>query len=131
MSNCWTKTVFCRSRTSLVVCFVENQSNLNRIMSIESNISQNLVPACRLLNTNCGDFGSEEIVDIAFLGFCAIVGSFGNLLVIFSLLNEKKVHKQANVFIVSLAAADLFVSKYNCCTFNDICAQKSEYFFEC
>ena len=39
-----------------------------------------------------------------------IVGSLGNLTVIFSIILMKKVYQQGNIFVINLAIADLMVS---------------------
>ena len=62
------------------------------------------------LNPWCEQFGPQQFFEIFYLTSLTILGVFGNLLVIFSILLEKKIHKQANIFIVNLAFADFVVS---------------------
>jgi len=60
-------------------------------------------------NPSCGIFGAIEIVDVIFLSTLTLVGVFGNLLVISSIIYDKKVHFYGNVFIINLAVADVMV----------------------
>ena len=49
-------------------------------------------------------------VEMVYLIALMVVGSLGNLLVISSIIHEKRVNKSGNIFIINLAVADLFVS---------------------
>ena len=49
-------------------------------------------------------------VELVYLIVLMVVGSLGNLLVISSIIHEKRVNKSGNIFIINLAVADLFVS---------------------
>ena len=49
-------------------------------------------------------------VEMVYLIVLMVVGSLGNLLVISSIIHEKRVNKSGNIFIINLAVADLFVS---------------------
>ena len=60
-------------------------------------------------NPYCGIFGAQEIVDVIFLMLLALVGTCGNLLVIFSIIYDKRVHHHGNVFIINVAVADFLV----------------------
>ena len=60
----------------------------------------------------CENFGTQQIIEVIYLTLLTILGIFGNLLVICSISLEKKLFKQANIFIVNLAFADLVVSLY-------------------
>lgn len=53
---------------------------------------------------------SVRIFEICYLSFLTVVGTVGNLLVIFSIIYAKRVHKSGNLFIINLAFADLIVS---------------------
>lgn len=61
-------------------------------------------------NPWCGQFGTQQIFEVIYLTILTIFGIFGNLLVIFSIVLEKKAHKNANIFIINLAIADFVVS---------------------
>ena len=54
-------------------------------------------------------FGAKETVEVVFLTILSLVGSFGNLLVIFSIINDKRVQQHGNIFIINLAVADFMV----------------------
>uniref|UniRef100_A0A915IS76 G-protein coupled receptors family 1 profile domain-containing protein n=1 Tax=Romanomermis culicivorax TaxID=13658 RepID=A0A915IS76_ROMCU len=47
---------------------------------------------------------------VIIFGFCAVVGSFGNSLVILTILYDRTLRLTRNMFIVSLALSDFFVS---------------------
>ena len=49
-------------------------------------------------------------IEMVYLIVLMVVGSLGNLLVISSIIHEKRVNKSGNIFIINLAVADLFVS---------------------
>ena len=63
-------------------------------------------------NPYCGIFGPAEIAEVIFLVIFILCGTLGNLLVIASVIYEKRVHKKGNIFVINLAVADLVVSKY-------------------
>jgi len=63
-----------------------------------------------IINPWCGQFGARQIFEIIYLLLVSIVGTFGNLLVISSIVYKKRLHKHGNIFIVNLAVADLIVS---------------------
>nr|CAB3254766.1 5-hydroxytryptamine receptor-like [Phallusia mammillata] len=57
------------------------------------------------------DRSQAEIgIEVFFLALIAIVGTFGNLILILSIVILKRVHKNGNIFLVNLAAADMLVS---------------------
>ena len=62
-------------------------------------------------NPWCGQFGAQQYIEVAYLTIITIFGVLGNLVVIFSIILEGKILKQANVFIVNLALADFLVRK--------------------
>ena len=64
-------------------------------------------------NPWCGMFGSQQVFEVVYLVLLTLLGIFGNLLVIFSILLEKKLHKHANIFIANLAFADFLVSRHS------------------
>jgi len=76
---------------------------------------------------NCSDlrttFSAEVnspihlVLKITFLSMVSIVGSFGNLMVIFSLGENGNVYKKGRVFLVNLACADLYVSIFHSVVF--------------
>ena len=66
---------------------------------------------CDPNNPWCGQFGLQQYFEIVYLTVLTVLGIFGNLLVIFSIIVEKKTHKNGNLFISSLAVADFVVSK--------------------
>uniref|UniRef100_A0A915K3J9 G-protein coupled receptors family 1 profile domain-containing protein n=1 Tax=Romanomermis culicivorax TaxID=13658 RepID=A0A915K3J9_ROMCU len=47
---------------------------------------------------------------VIIFGFCAVVGSVGNLLVILTILYDRTLRLTRNMFIISLALSDFFVS---------------------
>ena len=49
-------------------------------------------------------------IEMVYLIVLMVVGSLGNLLVISSIIHEKRVNKSGNIFVINLAVADLFVS---------------------
>jgi len=51
-----------------------------------------------------------RIFDALYLTILSVVGTFGNLLVILSILHEGKIKTNGNIFIINLAIADLIVS---------------------
>jgi len=74
-----------------------------------SNTSLSYCEIFQPTNPYCGVFGAKEIVNVIFLSIVALVGLFGNLLVISSIVYDKKVHHYGNVFIINLAVADVIV----------------------
>ena len=60
----------------------------------------------------------EKIFELVYLSLLALVGSVGNLIVIFSIILEKRIHAHGNIFIVNLAIADLLVSSCKSLLFN-------------
>ena len=66
-------------------------------------------------NPWCGLFGIQQYIEIVYLSIITVFGVLGNLVVISSILLERKLHKQANIFIVNLAVADFLVSKFKNC----------------
>ena len=53
---------------------------------------------------------AAAIIDISFQFVFMITGTLGNLLVILSILFDKRTHQHGNIFILNLAVADLIVS---------------------
>uniref|UniRef100_A0A915IS78 G-protein coupled receptors family 1 profile domain-containing protein n=1 Tax=Romanomermis culicivorax TaxID=13658 RepID=A0A915IS78_ROMCU len=47
---------------------------------------------------------------VVIFGFCAVVGCIGNLLVILTILYDRTLRLTRNMFIISLALSDFFVS---------------------
>ena len=84
---------------------IANSSNFDKY-------TQNLT-GCDLEPQNpwCGKFGAQQYIEVIYLMILTILGCFGNLLVISSIALEKKVLKNANIFIVNLAVADFLVSE--------------------
>ena len=64
-------------------------------------------------NPWCGLFGPQQYVEVAYLTVLTVLGVLGNIMLIFSVLFEKKLHKNANIFIVNLAFADFLVSCFS------------------
>jgi len=54
--------------------------------------------------------GGGRILELLCLTLISLVGTAGNLLVILSIVVEKRAHKHGNMFIINLAVADLMVS---------------------
>jgi len=66
-------------------------------------------------NPWCGQFGIQQYIEVGYLSIITLLGVMGNIVVIASILLEKKLHKQANIFIVNLALADFLVRiVYSC-----------------
>ena len=59
---------------------------------------------------DCNNYARAWIFDLIFHVFLIIIGTFGNLTVIASLIVQKKLNKNGNILIVNLAVADLIVS---------------------
>nr|CAB3254792.1 5-hydroxytryptamine receptor-like [Phallusia mammillata] len=53
-----------------------------------------------------------KILEVVYLSFITVIGTIGNLLVIFSIIYAKRVHKSGNLFIINLAVADLIVTGF-------------------
>jgi len=86
-------------------------NNDTKMVEDNSTSSENL-SYCQIFqptNPYCGVFGAIEIVDEIFLSALALVGVCGNLLVISSIVYDKKIHYYGNVFIINLAVADMMV----------------------
>ena len=88
-------------------------------------------PHCDLTdNPWCGQFGAQQMIEIVVLIMVAVTGTFGNLLVITSIIYLHRQHEYGNMFLINLAFADLLVSyrgghvdfQYN---FNDSSAAKN------
>ena len=71
-------------------------------------------------NPYCGVFGIAEQVEVVFLCVVILVGTFGNLLVICSIIYDQRLLKHGNVFIINLAVADLIVSIAVLCCYENI-----------
>ena len=87
-----------------------NSFNITTVRS--SNSAWENLSYCALnqpTNPYCGVFEAKEIVEVVFLFIATLVGTSGNLLVIFSIIYDKRVHRHGNVFIINLAVADLIV----------------------
>ena len=83
-----------------------NLSNPTNTPVVDENISR-----CNVtVNPWCEKFGVQQIIEVIYLSILTVLAFFGNLLVIFSIILEKKVHRNANVFIINLAFADFLVS---------------------
>ncbi|CAK8693989.1 unnamed protein product [Clavelina lepadiformis] len=80
--------------------------------NISLNESLNLTECEKLQPDNpwCGKFGGQQIFEVVYLTIVTVVGTFGNILVICSIVFENRVHKNGNAFIINLAAADLIVT---------------------
>ena len=72
------------------------------------------------VNPWCDQFGIQQYFEIVFLSTIVVLGVFGNLLVIFSIVLAGKISKQGNVFIINLAIADFLVS----IVFTKYCSQQ-------
>jgi len=70
-------------------------------------------------NTTSDDFkyGAGRVFDILYLTFISVIGTFGNLLVISSIIYGRRIHKCGNVFLINLAITDLIVSCKDCLCF--------------
>jgi len=55
-------------------------------------------------------YGAERIFDALYLTILTVVGTFGNLLVILSIVYAGRVNKNGNIIIINLAIADFVVS---------------------
>ena len=67
---------------------------------------------CDSVNLWCGKYDVKRIFELIYLLILILVGVFGNLLVILSIINAGKLYKHGNVFIVNLAIVDLLVSLF-------------------
>ncbi|XP_039258951.2 melatonin receptor type 1C-like [Styela clava] len=54
-------------------------------------------------------FGVLQYFEFAYIVSIIALGSLGNLVVIFSIILDKKVHSGGNIFIINLAIADFFI----------------------
>ncbi|XP_076802965.1 melatonin receptor type 1A-like [Clavelina lepadiformis] len=74
--------------------------------------STELLPRCDQQSDNpwCGQFGILQVFEVIYLLLLCIGGSLGNLLVIVSIIFEKKVTEQGNIFIINLAVADFYIT---------------------
>ena len=87
------------------LCNITNLNSLGDFKEVE-HCCQQLDPE----NLWCGRYDVKRILSLVYLLVLIIVGVFGNLLVILSVANSKKLYKNGNVFIVNLAIVDLLVS---------------------
>ncbi|CAK8693991.1 unnamed protein product [Clavelina lepadiformis] len=55
---------------------------------------------------------ARRVIELIFLAILTIVGTIGNLTVIFSIVLAKRVHSHGNVFVINLAVADLLVTGF-------------------
>ena len=53
---------------------------------------------------------AQKVVEIIYLSILAATGTLGNLMVIFSIALERRIHAHGNAFVINLAVADLLVS---------------------
>ena len=60
-------------------------------------------------NPWCGLFGVQQYLEVVYLSAITVFGLLGNFILIASILFEKKLHKNANIFVVNLAIADFLV----------------------
>ena len=63
------------------------------------------------INPWCETSMGHQVVEIIYLSCISILGIFGNLLLILSVVYEKRTYKYGNIFIISLAFADFLVSR--------------------
>jgi len=64
------------------------------------------IPVIGSVSQNQTEWIAPQII---LLGSVSLIGVLGNLLVIFSIIHSKKLHRHGNIFFVNLAAADLLV----------------------
>jgi len=62
----------------------------------------------------------QMIAEVLYLTLIVVLGTIGNLTVIFSIVLERRVHMNGNIFVINLAIADLLVrgvviSDVHCC----------------
>ncbi|XP_039258949.2 melatonin receptor type 1B-A-like isoform X1 [Styela clava] len=55
------------------------------------------------------EFGVLQYFEFSYILLIIILGLFGNIIVISSIVLEKKIHTSGNIFIINLAVADLLV----------------------
>ena len=56
-----------------------------------------------------GKSDAHRVIEIIYLTVLAATGSLGNLTVIFSIILERRIHANGNIFVINLAIADLLV----------------------
>ncbi|XP_039272327.1 melatonin receptor type 1C-like isoform X2 [Styela clava] len=77
--------------------------------TMRSNISTSLPPESTEPDY-WPDFGALQYLEVIYLTIITVLGTIGNLIVMFSIALEKRVHAHGNIFIINLAIADLIVS---------------------
>nr|XP_002130281.1 5-hydroxytryptamine receptor-like isoform X1 [Ciona intestinalis] len=82
-------------------------------LSLVTNGTMNLT-MCDLQPNNpyCGIYGPQRVVEAVYMTLLVVIGTIGNLMVIFSIMLEKRIHKNGNIFIINLAVADIFVTGF-------------------
>nr|XP_018667208.2 dopamine D2-like receptor isoform X1 [Ciona intestinalis] len=58
------------------------------------------------------EIGAVQVVELIYLTILCVLGSVGNLVVIFSITLENRVHSHGNIFVINLAIADLLVTGF-------------------
>lgn len=86
------------------LCNITNLNSLEDLKEIEHCCLQ-----FDLENLWCGKYDVKRALSLVYLLVLITVGVFGNLLVILSVTNSKKLYNNGNVFIVNLAIVDLLV----------------------
>nr|CAB3254773.1 5-hydroxytryptamine receptor-like [Phallusia mammillata] len=59
-----------------------------------------------------GPMGPQQYFEVFYLSIVVVLGCFGNLTVIFSIVVENRVHAHGNAFVINLAVADLLVTGF-------------------
>ena len=65
---------------------------------------------CLAGNPWCKISQEQKVIEVFYLLLISIVGTFGNVLVIVSIVLENRTYRFGNVFIINLAFADFVVS---------------------
>lgn len=60
---------------------------------------------------NPAPLGPLEYFEVLYISLVVVLGTIGNLTVIFSIIFENRVHAHGNIFVINLAIADLLVSR--------------------
>jgi len=68
--------------------------------------------SCDSSNPWCGHYNWQRFFEIFYLTFVAILGTFGNIIVICSINHAKRLYKHGNVFVVNLAIVDLVLTGF-------------------
>jgi len=62
-------------------------------------------------------YDAGRVIDILYLTIVSVIGTFGNLTVILSIIHGRRLTKNGNIFIINLAIADFIVSDTSDCSF--------------